>query len=107
MAKQNPVVVVDVPVWVPQAKYAKTMDNTIGAKDAPSEAVLKSVGGKVPKEGTARAAAYAALLASIGQPRPAVLAAVAEAEKAWHMDKFRTPKAVSPVGWLKTFEAKF
>jgi hypothetical protein len=93
--------------WIPKPKYAKTMDNTIGARDAESEAVLKSVGGKAPREGTARAAAYAALVASIGLPRPAVLAAVAEAERGWHMATTRTPKAVSPIGWLKTFEAKF
>jgi hypothetical protein len=105
--------VVEVPAapvveWIPQPKYAKTMANTIGGKENASELVLVSVNQtKVPREGTARAAAFAALVASIGQPQPAVLAAVAEAEQAWHMATTRTPKAVSPAGWLRTYGAKF
>lgn len=84
------------------------MDRVIGAKDVPSAHVLLSVKyGKTPRPGTATAYALDAMTAHIGKPKPVVLAAVAEAERKWHRDTNRAPKAVSPIGWVRTFNAKF
>lgn len=60
-----------------------------------------------PRPGTARAAALAALLANIGQPRQAVLQAVAASETQWHLSQGRSPKGISPAGWLRLFGAQF
>lgn len=69
--------------------------------------VLVGVEGKVPRAGTASAATHAVLLDNVGQPRSVVLAALADAERAWHDEMGRTVKAISPAGWLKTHKAEF
>jgi hypothetical protein len=96
------------PAWVPMPKYATTIANTVAGGASPASGpVLVSVGVTTARAGTARAAALAALLASVGQPRNVVLAAVAQSEKSWHMAQGRTPGQVSPAGWLRTFAATF
>lgn len=109
---------VEAPVWQPAANYAKTVENTIArsmvAPHSPAGAtapqavhVLLSHTTPTVRPGTARAAALAALQASIGQPRPAVLAAVTLSELQWHKANGRTPGNLAPTGWLRTFNAVF
>ena len=74
---------------------------------APQGPVLQALAPATNRNGTARAAAYAALLANVGQPRPGVLAAVKQAETAWHVANGRTPKGIAPAGWLRLFGATF
>lgn len=74
---------------------------------APQGPVLQAPAPAACRNGTARAAAYAALLANVGQPRAAVLAAVKDAETKWHTDNGRTPKGIAPAGWLRLFGATF
>jgi len=109
---------VEAPVWVPAPNYAKTVENTMarksvaphspqGAVSPASVPVLVGCANPNVRAGTARAAALAALQASIGQPRPVVLANVLAAEMAWHKGANRTPGNLAPTGWLRTFQAKF
>lgn len=109
---------VEAPSWVPMPNYAKTVENTLARKSvaphSPQGAVspatlpvLVSCANPNVRAGTARAAALAALQASIGQPRPVVLAAVTTAELDWHKANGRTPGNLSPTGWLRTFGAVF
>lgn len=69
--------------------------------------VLVGVAGKAPRAGTASAATHAVLLGSRGNTRTEVLAALADAERAWHDEQGRIVKAISPAGWLKTHGAQW
>ena len=98
------------PAWAPSARYVTTVNNALCGGEAvvPAGApVLISVGPPPKLSGTARMAAHAALVASMGQPEPVVLAAVALAETQWHQSKGRTPTGINPPGWLGLFSAKF
>lgn len=109
---------VEAPAWVPMPNYAKTVENTVkrsqvaphspqGAVAPSAVQVLLSHGHPTVRPGTARAAALEALQASIGQPRPVVLANVLASEMAWHKANGRTPGNLAPTGWLRTFNAVF
>ena len=109
---------VEAPAWVPAPNYAKTVEGTVkraqvsphspqGAVAPSAVQVLLSHGNPTVRSGTARAAALAALQASIGQPRNVVLANVLASEMAWHKANGRTPGNLAPTGWLRTFNAVF
>lgn len=61
------------------------------------------------RAGTARAAAYGALVSCMaaGATRQQTLIAVKSAEQAWHAEQGRTPKGINPAGWLSLFCAEF
>jgi hypothetical protein len=99
-----------VPQWQPTVRYQTTVNNALCAGEAvvPAGAPVLVAVGPAPKlSGTARAAAYAALCANMGQPQPVVLAAVTLAEVQWHHSKGRTPAGLAPAGWLGLFGARF
>jgi len=95
------------PQWQAKPKYAATIAKATALPAAMGGEVLVAVTEVTCRPNTARAAAYAALVRSVGQPKEVVTKAVAEAEKSWHMAQGRTPTNVSPVGWFRTFDAKF
>lgn len=77
---------------------------------APATPVLVKVLPATVRQGTARAAAYAALVSCCATgtaTRKDCLQAVKEAEQAWHAEQGRTPKGVNPAGWLSLFCAEF
>lgn len=56
------------------------------------------------RAGTATAAAWYALVAMRGHPRPTVLIALAIAERSWHKGAGRTVQGIDPAGWLRKFK---
>lgn len=97
------------PATAPQAAPGTTLAPTPAAPvAAPVPAVLVAITTPgTPRQGTARAAALAALMANVGQTRQQVLAAVAASETQWHLSQGRSPKGISPAGWLRLFGAQF
>jgi hypothetical protein len=76
---------------------------------AAAPAVLVSFAPLTCRAGTARHAAYTALVSCMaaGATRLQCLEAVKAAELAWHAENGRVVKAVAPAGWLKLFSCQF
>ena len=72
-------------------------------------AVLVSFAPLTCRAGTARHAAYTALVSCMaaGATRSQCLEAVKAAELAWHAENGRVVKAVAPAGWLKSLGCEF
>lgn len=92
-----------------RTKKAVEVVEAVEVVTAAAPAVLISFAPLTCRAGTARHAAYTAIVECMaaGATRLQTLDAVKAAEQAWHAENGRTVKAVAPAGWLKLFACEF